>query len=107
METESAQLDLRWLRARREEILGYAAEHGARNVRVFGSIARGEPGAGRPGAGSDVDLLVEMEPGRSLVDLVGLWQNLEDLLDIHVDMLSEGGVSPFLRERIYADTVAL
>jgi predicted nucleotidyltransferase len=102
METESAQLDLRGLRARREEILGYAAEHGARNVRVFGSIARDEPGAG-----SDVDLLVEMEPGRSLIDLVGLWQDLEDLLGTHVDVLSEGGVSPFLRERIYADAMPL
>jgi predicted nucleotidyltransferase len=65
METESAQLDLRGLRARREEILGYAAERGARNVRVFGSIARGESSPG-----SDVDLLVEMESGRSLIDLV-------------------------------------
>jgi predicted nucleotidyltransferase len=102
METESAQLDLRGLRSRREEILGYAAEHGARNVRVFGSIARGEPGPG-----SDVDLLVEMESGRSLVDLVGLWQDLEDLLGTHVDVLSEGGVSPLLRERIHADAVPL
>ncbi len=102
METKSAQLDLRGLRARREEILGYAAERGARNVRVFGSIARGESGAG-----SDVDLLVEMESGRSLIDLVGLWQDLEDLLGTHVDVLSEGGVSPFLRERIHADAVPL
>jgi predicted nucleotidyltransferase len=102
MGTASAQLDLHRLRARRDEILGYAAEHGARNVRVFGSIARGEPGAG-----SDVDLLVEMESGRSLIDLVGLWQDLEDLLGTHVDVLSEGGVSPFLRERIYADAVPL
>ncbi len=102
METESAQLDLRGLRARREEILGYAAERGARNVRLFGSIARGELGAG-----SDVDLLVEMESGRSLIDLVGLWQDLEDLLGTHVDVLSEGGVSPFLRERIHADAVPL
>lgn len=52
MGTESAQLDLRQLRARREDILGYATARGARNVRVFGSIARGEPGAG-----SDVDPL--------------------------------------------------
>jgi uncharacterized protein len=101
MGTESAQLDLHWLRARRDEILGYATQHGARNVRVFGSIARGD------GAGSDVDLLVEMEPGRSLIDLVGLWQDLEDLLGTHVDVLSEGGVSPFLRERIHADAVPL
>ncbi len=51
--------------------------------------------------------LVQMEPGRNLLDLVGLWQDLEDLLGTHVDVLSEGGVSPHLRERIYADAVAL
>ena len=45
--------------------------------------------------------------GRSLIDLVGLWQDLEDLLGTHVDVLSDGGVSPYLRERIYADAVSL
>jgi predicted nucleotidyltransferase len=54
-----------------------------------------------------VDLLVEMEPGRSLLDFVGLWQDLEELLGISVDLLSEGGVSPHLREKIYAEAVAL
>lgn len=90
------------LRERRAEILRCASEHGARNVRVFGSTARGEA---EPD--SDIDLLVEMEPGRSLLDLVGLWQDLEDLLGTHVDVLSEGGVSPHLRERIYGDAIAL
>ncbi|HYM46246.1 MAG TPA: nucleotidyltransferase family protein [Solirubrobacteraceae bacterium] len=102
MRLASAQIDLRRLRAQREEILKCAADHGARDVRVFGSMARG--GAD---ASSDVDLLVEMEPGRSLVDLVGLWQDLEDLLGTHVDVLSDGGVSPHLRERIYAEAVSL
>jgi hypothetical protein len=97
-----AQFDLQQLRARREEILGCAAEHGARDVRVFGSMARGESEVM-----SDIDLLVQMEPGRNLLDLVGLWQDLEDLLGTRVDVLSEGGVSPHLRERIYADAVAL
>jgi uncharacterized protein len=78
--------------------LGYAASHGARNVRVFGSATRRDADAT-----GDVDLLVEMEPGRSLLDLVGLWQDLEDLLGTHVDVLSDGGVSPHLRERIYAE----
>jgi predicted nucleotidyltransferase len=102
MSTQSTRIDLEGLRVRRQEILGYAASHGARNVRVFGSAARGDAGAS-----SDVDLLVEMEPGRTLLDLVGLWQDLEDLLSTHVDVLSEGGVSPHLRERIYAEAVAL
>jgi predicted nucleotidyltransferase len=95
-------IDLERLRVRRREILDYAASHRARNVRVFGSAARGEAGAT-----SDVDLLVEMEPGRSLLDLVGLWQDLEDLLGTHVDVLSDGGVSPHIRERIYAEAVPL
>jgi uncharacterized protein len=98
----TAQGDLRRLRAQRQQILGCAADHGARNVRVFGSTARGESDAS-----SDVDLLVEMEPGRTLIDLVGLWQDLEDLLGAHVDVLSDGGVSPHLRERIYAEAVPL
>jgi uncharacterized protein len=102
MSSASAQIDLRRLRARREEILGYAAEHGARNVRVFGSVARGEAEAN-----SDVDLLVEMEPGRNLLDLVGFWQDLEDLLGTHVDVLTDGGVSPYMRERIFAEAVSL
>jgi uncharacterized protein len=96
------QMDLPRLRDRREEILRYAAEHGARNVRVFGSMVRGDADAA-----SDVDLLVEMEPGRSLLDLVGLWQDLENLLGTQVDVLSDGGVSPHLRERIFAEAVSL
>ena len=102
MSAQPRRIDLEGLRVRRQEILGYAASHGARNIRVFGSTARGDAGAT-----SDVDLLVEMEPGRSLLDLVGLWQDLEDLLSTHVDVLSEGGVSPHLRERIYAEAVPL
>lgn len=102
MNAEPTRIDLERLRVRRKEILVYAASHGARNVRVFGSTARGEAGVT-----SDVDLLVEMEPGRSLLDLVGLWQDLEDLLGTHVDVLSDGGVSPHLRERIYAEAVPL
>lgn len=102
MSSESVQLNLPRLRLRRQEILGCAAEHGARNVRVFGSTARGEAGAT-----SDVDLLVEMEPGRNLLDLVGLWQDLEDLLGSPVDVLTDGGVSPYMRERIFAEAVPL
>lgn len=86
------------VRSRRNEILRIAAEHGARNVRLFGSVARGDARAT-----SDVDLLVDMEPGRSLLDLVGLGQDLEDLLDCEVDVLTERSVHPALRERILAD----
>ena len=102
MSTASHPIDLRSLRERRSEILRCASEHGARNVRVFGSTARDEAAPG-----SDIDLLVEMETGRSLLDLVGLWQDLEELLGAHVDVLSDGGVSPHLRDRIDADAIAL
>jgi uncharacterized protein len=100
--TTSAYIDLPRLRTQREEILRYAAKNGARNVRVFGSVARGEAEAS-----SDVDLLVEMEPGCNLLDLVGFWQDLEDLLGTHVDVLTDGGVSPYMRERIFAEAVPL
>ena len=69
---------------KREDILRMAAKHGAYNVRVFGSVVRGEAGPD-----SDVDVLVEFEPGRSLLDHVGLMQNLEDLLGRKVDVVTE------------------
>jgi predicted nucleotidyltransferase len=96
------RIDLERLRTRRTEILACAADHGARNIRVFGSVARGEVGTT-----SDVNLLVEMQPGRNLLDLVGLQQDLEDLLGADVEVLSDGGVSPHLREHIYAEVVPL
>jgi predicted nucleotidyltransferase len=95
-------IDLQSLRLRRDEIARCAATHGARNVRVFGSVARGEAGSA-----SDIDLLVEMEPGRSLLDLVALWQALGDLLGGEVDVLSDGGLSPHLRDRILSEAVPL
>lgn len=86
------------LRGKRNDILRIAASHGARNVRLFGSAARGED---RPD--SDLDLLVEMESGRSLLDLVGLGQDLEDLLHRKVDVVTDASIHPVLRARILAD----
>ena len=94
-------MGIKLLLQRRDEILGCAAQHGAGNVRVFGSIARGETVSG------DIDLLVDMERGRSLLDLVALEQELEDMFGANVDVLSDGGVSPYLRDRIYAEAVPL
>ncbi len=74
----------------------------ARNVRIFGSVARGDPTPN-----SDLDILVDMEEGRSLLDLVALWQDLQDLLGMRVDVISEGGMSPYLRAKILAEAVPL
>lgn len=68
---EPKLIDLQQLRLKRRDILRCAAGHGAHDVRVFGSVARGEATTR-----GDVDLLVHMEPGRSLLDLVGPWQDL-------------------------------
>jgi predicted nucleotidyltransferase len=89
------------LRARKGEILEIAAAHGASNVRVFGSVARGtaEPG-------SDVDLLVDFEPGRTLSDHVGLWRDLEAFLGATVDVVSAGGLTD-RDDDIRADALAL
>jgi uncharacterized protein len=90
------------LKDKRSEILRVASEHGAYNVRVFGSVRRGEAGPE-----SDVDLLVSMEKGKTLLDFVGLWQDLEELLGRKVDLISDGGLSPYLRERILAEAAPL
>lgn len=90
------------LKANRDEILRLAASHGARNVRIFGSAARGETRTD-----SDLDFLVEMEHGRSFLDLVALWQDLGELLGCKVDVITDGGLSPHLRDRIYAEAVPL
>jgi hypothetical protein len=90
----------RLLKEKREEILRIAADHGARNVRVFGSVVRGETDAQ-----SDIDLLVEFEPDRSLLDHAALWLDLQDLLGCKVDVVSEGGVKARLRDRILREAV--
>ncbi|HKJ00255.1 MAG TPA: nucleotidyltransferase family protein [bacterium] len=92
------QVRERW----RADILRLAKRHGARNVRVFGSVARGEDTTA-----SDLDLLVEMEPGRNYLDLVRFWQELEEALGFRVDVITDGGVSPYLRDRIYGEAIPL
>jgi predicted nucleotidyltransferase len=90
------------LRLKKAEVQKIARQHGAMNLRVFGSVARGEAGEG-----SDLDLLVEMESGRSLLDLVAIKQDLEDLLGCKVDVVTEAAVSPHLRERVLNEAVLL
>ena len=90
------------LKGKREQILKIAAKHGARNVRVFGSVARGEADER-----SDVDFLVEMEPGRSLLDMGGLLMELRELLGRDVDVVTERGLKPRIRARVLREAVAL
>lgn len=90
------------LQSKRSQILHIAERHGAQDVRVFGSVARGEV---RPD--SDIDFLVKMEGGRSLLDLIELGQELEELLHRKVDVLTDKGLSPHLEQRIHAEAVPL
>jgi len=90
------------LRSRRSEILSLAARHGARNIRVFGSVVRRDEHAD-----SDIDLLVEVEPGRSLLDVIGLEQDLSELLGREVEVLTDGGLSPYLQQQILSEAASL
>jgi predicted nucleotidyltransferase len=86
---------LETLHSRRNELLAIARQHGATDMRVFGSVARGEDTVD-----SDVDFLVRMENGRSLLDMVALRRNLKQALARPVDVVSENGVFPYIRQRV-------
>ena len=98
-----SDMTLQDLRAtRRDSVLELAARHGAHNVRVFGSVARGDGDSQ-----SDVDFLVDLEPGRSLSDLGGLLMDLQDVLGTPVDVVTEMGLRIRVRDRILAEAVPL
>jgi uncharacterized protein len=90
------------LKQKRELVLETAAHYGAYDVRVFGSVARGEA----DGA-SDIDLLVKLEPGRSLMDLGGLLYDLQNLLGTEVDVVTEKGLRARIREQVLREAVPL
>ena len=90
------------LHQKREDILRVANKRGAYNIRVFGSVARGEADAK-----SDIDLLVDLEPGRSLFDLGGLLMDLQDLLGHKVDVVTERGLRERIRERVLKEAIPL
>ena len=90
------------LREKREEILRIAARHGARRVRLFGSVARGDADPQ-----SDVDVLVDFERGRSLFDHAALMLELEALLGCKVDVVTERGLRDRIRDRVLKEAVAL
>jgi predicted nucleotidyltransferase len=90
------------VRKKREEIQRIAAAHGAHNVRVFGSVARGEAGPD-----SDIDLLIEAGPTTSSWFPAGLILDLQDLLGRRVQVVTEKGLNPYLRDRVLGEAVPL
>lgn len=95
-------LSLDRLRNKRTDVLRLAKSYGARNIRIFGSVARGEADAN-----SDVDFLVELEPGRSLLDLGGLLMDLQELLGCGVDVVTVNGLRERIRQRVLNEAVPL
>ena len=91
-----------FLNSKREEILRIAERRGAKNVRVFGSVARGQAGPD-----SDIDFLVDLEPGRSLLDLGGLLVDLQALLGRPVDVVTEAGLRERIQQRVLEEAVPL
>ena len=90
------------IQAKRAEILKVAHQYGADNVRVFGSVVRGETGPG-----SDLDILVHFSDKTSLIDHIALMQDLEAMLGVKVDVVSEKGLHPLIRDSVLSEVVAL
>ncbi len=90
------------IRAKRQRILDIAAQHGAYNVRIFGSVARDEADLE-----SDVDFLVDLESGRSLLDLGGLLMDLQEFLGYPVDVVTEKGLRNRIRDRVLDEAIPL
>ncbi|TKB26465.1 nucleotidyltransferase [Desulfopila sp. IMCC35006] len=86
----------------KKDINKIACSHGARSVRVFGSFARGEETIS-----SDIDLLIELDPKRSLLDIISMKYEIEDLTGRNVDVVSAKGLSPYLAEKIIKEAVPL
>jgi predicted nucleotidyltransferase len=90
----------RLVETRRAEIRQACASNGATNVAVFGSVARGDP---RPD--SDLDILVDLDPSKSLLDHIHLQHELEDLLGVRVDVVTRRGLHPLIRDAVLREAV--
>ncbi len=95
-------MEIEALKQKRAAIISIAERNGGRKVRIFGSLARGDSGMD-----SDVDFLIELEPERSLLDIVAIKQDLEDLLQMKVDVVTESSVSPYIRREIVRQAISL
>jgi len=86
----------------REDIIRIAESYGGHNIRIFGSA-----GEKSPETANDLDLLVEMESGRTLLDLIAIQQDIEDLLNYKVDVVTLAALSPYIRDNVLAKAVEL
>ena len=90
------------IKSKRQDILRIATKYGVQDIRVFGSVARGQSSAD-----SDLDVLVRLKPGYSLLDLIAIKQDMEDLLGCGVDVVTEAAISPYIREEVLKEAVSL
>ena len=90
------------IKAHRQEILDIAKKYGASNIRIFGSVARGEAGPD-----SDYDFLIELEPGRSAFEIGGLLMDLQDLLGAKVDIVTDRGLNKHIREKVLKEAISV
>lgn len=86
----------------KKEILKIAKKRGAKNVRVFGSLARN-----KAGKNSDVDILVDLEPGRTLFDLGGLLMDLQELLKCRVDVITSKRLKKDIKNQVLKEAISL
>ena len=90
------------LKQKRDKIYSIASKYGANHIRIFGSVA-----AGKTRPDSDIDFLVDLSPGRSLFDLGGLLMDLHNLLGCEVDVVTEAGLRPRIRNRVLKEAIPL
>ena len=95
-------MEIKELKETRGKIYTIASKYGAEHIRIFGSVATGQTRSN-----SDVDFLVDLAPGRSLFDLGGLLMDLHNLLGCEVDVVTETGLRPRIRDRILKEAVPL
>ena len=90
------------VKKRKDDILRIAGQYGARNVRVFGSRARRDSSKT-----SDLDILIELQPNSTLLDLIAIKQDLEDLLGCKVDVVTDSSLSPYIKDDILKEAISL